>query len=122
MRLWDLNTGKQAAVFSVDGGYRVGLAYSAKARLAATYTWTRIRLWDLETGKEVRKLSGGHTSFVTSVCFSPDGERLLSSGWDGRVLIWDVQSGKVLKQVRAPTRKEANIDSWPSWSGGGRTS
>ena len=35
MRLWDLNTGKQAALFSVDG-YSVALAYSAKARLAAT--------------------------------------------------------------------------------------
>src|SRR5207302_796007 len=109
LRLWDLNTGKQAAVFSA-GGYAVGVAYRAKARLAATYTWTRIRLWDLETGKEVRKLSGGHTSFVTSVCFSPDGERLLSSGWDGRVVIRDVKSGQVLQQFRADDHKEADID------------
>src|SRR5437868_6951584 len=62
MRLWDLNTGNQAAVFSVDG-YIVTLAYSAKARLAATYTWTRIRLWDLETGKEVRKWTGHASDF-----------------------------------------------------------
>jgi WD40 repeat protein len=52
MRLWDLNTGQQAAVFSVDATvYAVSVAYSAKARLAATHTWNRIRMWDLETGK-----------------------------------------------------------------------
>jgi 3-oxoacid CoA-transferase len=56
MRLWDLNTGKQAAVFSE--GSAMTLAYSAKARLAATYTWTKIRLWDLEAGKEVRTFDG----------------------------------------------------------------
>ena len=101
MRLWDLNTGKQAAVFNVDGGYNVTLAYSAKARLAATYTWTRIRLWDLETGKEVRKWSGHGSDFFESVSFSPDGERLLSASPGGPVCIWDVKSGKGLKMIQA---------------------
>ena len=86
MRLWDLNTGKQASVFSVDG-YPIALAYSAKARLAATYTWTRIRLWDLETGKEVRKWTG-HGHDFNKVCFSPDGKRLVSASLDGTVRIW----------------------------------
>jgi WD40 repeat protein len=100
MHLWDLNTGKQAAVFSVDG-YIVALAYSAKARLAATYTWTRIRLWDLETGKEVRKWTGHGSDFYESVSFSPDGERLLSASPGGPVCIWDVKSGKGLKLIHA---------------------
>ena len=109
MRLWDLKTGKQAGVFTADKNV-CKVAYSAKAKLAATSGWERICLWDLETGKEVRKLSGGHTSFVTSVCFSQGGERLLSSGWDGRVVIWDVKSGEVLQTFRADNRKEADID------------
>ena len=106
MHLWDLNTGKQAAVFSVDG-YIVALAYSAKARLAATYTWTRIRLWDLETGKEVRKWTGHGSDFFNSVSFSPDGKRLLSASPGGPVLIWDVKSGKVLKQIQVPKEADA---------------
>jgi WD40 repeat protein len=92
-----LNTGTQAAVFSVDG-YHVGLAYSAKAGLAATYTWSRIRLWDLETGKEVRKWKGRGNDF-TRVCFSPDGKRLLTSGLEGTIQIWDVESGTAHEEV-----------------------
>ena len=108
MRLWDLNTGKQAAVFNVDGGYNVTLAYSAKARLAATYTWTRIRLWDLETGKEVRKWTGHGSDFYESVSFSPDGERLLSASPGGPVCIWDVKSGKGLRMIMIQSRIGAN--------------
>src|SRR5205085_2598350 len=97
MRLWDLNTGKQAGAFSVNGG----LAYSAKAGLAATYSWNRIRLWDLETCKEVRTWTG-HGNDYTRVCFSPDGTRLLTSGLgaEGAIQIWDVNSGKELKQIK----------------------
>ena len=70
-----------------------------KAKLAATGLEDgSIRLWNLETGKEVRKLTG-HTQAVWSVCFSPDGKRLLS--WEDSTLrIWDVESGKQLKEMR----------------------
>jgi WD40 repeat protein len=94
-----LNTGEQTAVFSVDASvYMVGLAYSAKAGLAATYTWNRIRLWDLETGKEVRRWTGHGFDYPLSVCFSPDGKRLLTPG--DTVHIWDVKSGQELKQIQ----------------------
>jgi WD40 repeat protein len=104
MRLWDLNTGQQAAVFSVSATvYSVSVAYSAQARLAATYTWNRIRLWDLETGKEVRKWNGHGYDWPPIMCFSPDGKRLLSPSVAGPLHIWNVESGQELKQIEAHT-------------------
>ena len=98
MHLWDLNTGKNAGVFSVNGS-GVLVAYSAKARLAVTCgCYGPIHLWNLETGKEVRRIAGG----FTSVCFSPDGKRLLSAAGDHWLYIWDVETGKALKQISAP--------------------
>jgi hypothetical protein len=41
----------------------------------------------------------GHTGFVNSVAFSPDGKRLVS-GDDEMVKVWDVQTGQELRFTR----------------------
>jgi WD40 repeat protein len=100
MYLWDLDTGVWVLFGHTATGYCV--AYSDQAKLAATgaHDPLRIRLLDLETGTEVRKLIG-HTQGIRSVCFSPDGTRLLSASYDSTLRIWDVESGKELKQIQA---------------------
>jgi hypothetical protein len=38
----------------------------------------------------------GHTGFVLSVAFSPDGERIASGSWDRMVKVWDSSTGMEL--------------------------
>jgi WD40 repeat protein len=40
------------------------------------------------------KVLRGHTGLVSALAWSPEGHRLVSSGWDGQVIVWDVSSGK----------------------------
>ena len=44
------------------------------------------------TGEPLATLEG-HTNYVTSASFSPDGSRLVSSSWDGTVRVWNANSG-----------------------------
>jgi WD40 repeat protein len=44
----------------------------------------------------------GHTDFVRSVCFSPDGLRLATAGDDRAVKVWDVRAGKELFSLEHP--------------------
>ena len=47
----------------------------------------------------------GHTGYVASVAFSPDGARLASASKDETVRIWDVSTGQAIAtlQVHMPT-------------------
>jgi WD40 repeat protein len=51
-----------------------------------------LQLWDAVTGDPIGALMTGHTDWVHSVRFTPDGKRLISAGEDGLILFWDVDN------------------------------
>jgi serine/threonine protein kinase len=67
-----------------------------------------IRIWDVAERRETAILPG-NPSWVTSVAFAPDGQRLLSGGVDGTVFLWDLATKTVLRRLEghAPRRIRA---------------
>ncbi|GIT29906.1 MAG: hypothetical protein Ct9H300mP1_19520 [Planctomycetaceae bacterium] len=52
-----------------------------------------VKVWDAATGQETLTLKG-HTGFITAVCFSPDGKRILSGSSDTSLKIWNASTGE----------------------------
>ena len=75
------------------------VAFSPDGTLLAVASSIGVWLYDANTGAEVNLLTG-HTSFVTSVTFSPDGLVLAGAIADaaayGRIRLWDVRTGEGL--------------------------
>jgi WD40 repeat protein len=58
-----------------------------------------VKIWDSMTGREIVSFAG-HTNWVASVVFSPDGQRLASGSHDNTVKIWGSVSGKELFSLK----------------------
>ncbi len=61
-----------------------------------------VRLWDPQRGRLLCTLKG-HTDYVRSVAFDPQGRTLASGSEDQTVRLWDPQSGKLLRTLEGHT-------------------
>jgi WD40 repeat protein len=82
------------------------LAFSPDGRaLAIGYSDDVVRIFDINSGKVKLKLGkpalSGYGSGVRTIAFSPDG-KLLATGINGKVIIWQIESGRRLKTMQLP--------------------
>lgn len=104
-RIWDAGTGK--LLRTMQGPFNaVGqAAVSADGKWFVTEgqnpSWVRernVKLWNLHTGKLVRTWPGFYEPGATWFRFSSDSLKVLAAG-DDRLDIWDIATGKLLRQV-----------------------
>jgi WD40 repeat protein len=67
-----------------------------------------VEVWDAHTGQEVHTLKG-HTEPVTSVAFSPDGQRLVSASQDNTIKLWDAQTGQLALTLKGHTEPVTSV-------------
>ena len=53
----------------------------------------------VDSGVEVLSIEG-HSDFIHSVTYSPDGRRIASYGYAGELRLWDAASGSLLWETR----------------------
>ncbi len=92
IRQWNVDTGEMLLAIDTDEVVE-SIAYSPDSRILASggsFQNQYVRLWDVSTGALLRTLDG-HTNGVTHVLFSPDGKYLVSSSYDGQLLLWGIR-------------------------------
>jgi RNA polymerase sigma factor (sigma-70 family) len=76
------------------GSKAVALAFAPDGALAWAGDDCIIRLWRPGGGAEVVSFPVGHQTRITALLITPDGKSLVSSSWDGTILIWNVPGGR----------------------------
>ena len=101
VEVWHAETGKPFARLTADieeaGIYRP-ICFSPDTQLIAstcsgaiTQKAESILVWNMQSGEQIACLSA-HSYWVTTLCFSPCGEFLVSGGEDGTVYVWNVDT------------------------------
>ena len=96
-RLWNVEEGKFTGTLN-DEPHRIGeLAFSPDGKFMASSRGFRgfgssdIAIWDLASRKVIRVLHGARGG-ATSICFSPDGQKLYACDNSTLTLVWDLSS------------------------------
>jgi WD40 repeat protein len=109
LSLWDPRRLTRRYYFAIPplGNVYYGLqlgpvAFAPDGRTLAVGLGNRpITLFEVATG-QVRRQLAGHRNYITSLEFTPDGRRLLSTSTDRTGLVWDVRLAAAAKPAAAP--------------------
>lgn len=74
---------------TTDFGISPRIVFSADGKLLVAGKSNQLILWDMSTGKELGRLKG-HSSTSYALAFSPDNKMLASGGYDGTIVLWDL--------------------------------
>jgi WD40 repeat protein len=111
VKVWDVQTGRvtesfdvkdpelprASACFSPDGK-RLAMAFEATAHRP-----NELSVWDVMTGQRLHTFVGDTWPTQPSVTFSPDGKRVIGTGFDKTINVWDVDSGKLVLSLKGHT-------------------
>jgi WD40 repeat protein len=107
VKVWDVETGEERAVFEGNFGNSSATAFSPDGRLLACGK----KVWEWQAGRERFSLEG-HPGAVARVAFSPDGRRLATAG-DRTIKVWDLATGQEALTLRGHLAPVYGLDFSP---------
>ena len=129
VRLWDIDTGKQTAVFAGHWGGIAAIVVSPDGKsVVSGGSWdSTLILWDTETGEQIKChirytdnlirrfkiwLDKSRTvpdpNAIEVLAFSPDGKTFVSGHRDSTLRLWDAETGR--KSATVKDHKRGGID------------
>lgn len=101
LKKWDPASGRVLRSYVLsrnDLGH--GTAFSSDSRYLITNKW---EVWETSTGRKVQTLAGENEGYAPTAAFSPDNRYVLLGHASNLMTLWDVTSGKKLRQFAGHT-------------------
>ena len=114
--LRDVKSGKVVGELRESRLAATMLAFSPDGRLLASAGARQIHIWNVAERKLLHSITG-HEKSIQSICFSPNGKRLVSASVDDTLHIWDVETGTKLREIKTEQDGVYAV----AWSPSGKT-
>ncbi|KIJ11672.1 hypothetical protein PAXINDRAFT_171708 [Paxillus involutus ATCC 200175] len=69
-------------------------------KIISTSSDETVRIWDAGTGKQVGEPLVGHAAKTSGVAISTDGTKILSGGWDGKIIMWRAETRTIIRILK----------------------
>lgn len=96
----DFATGKVLNSYNmVDSDYLQRISLNEKKGFLATFDGGKLDVWNIKTKKKIKSIENPDCS-ITDICFTPDGEFIITSDRIGNIYFRDINTLKVIKQFK----------------------
>jgi energy-coupling factor transporter ATP-binding protein EcfA2 len=111
IKLWDLLTNEGEVIFRDNSDFTdIDVAKSGKSIVCVTSNGKLLR-WDLNT--QTKSLIYNHTTSLHAVAYDYEGEKIAIGDKDGKVLIINALTGKVIKSIYAHASRVLDLEFSP---------
>jgi len=115
-KVWEVDSGRLLLTLRGHRRQVYCVAYSRDGRLIATGSFDgTVKIWDARNGNELRTLHmdplqpyalTGYSHVLLSVEFDESTSRLITGNSQGRAKVWDVETGRLLTELRAGSSQD----------------
>jgi len=113
----DVTTGEHLLVLRGHTKPIQGVDWSTDGRWVATASADgSARVWDPGNGREVLTLHGDAEVPWSSAVFSPDGRRMMTSGDEPFIRLWDLETRRQTQVLRVPSGGRGGVAPGVAWS------
>jgi WD40 repeat protein len=97
--VWSIATGQNLLNIKAHNGYSFGLVFTSdnKKLISAGVDDQYIKIWDLDSGICLK--SWQSSASIYRIALSADDRTLACSGENGNLLLWDVRTGRLFKEL-----------------------
>lgn len=89
LRIWNIQVDSLVNEFQIPGSNDIAIDRNSRWLALAVYSRFSIIVYDLINGTLVKEIPEAHSESLSSIDFSPDGNRIVSASFDGKIKIWD---------------------------------
>lgn len=97
----------------ISPGIMYDYALSPDGKYLATSGSLGAYIWDMDTARIIRTLEG-HDYIITSIDFTPDSKRILTSSWDKTIKLWNVETGDLIRTYKNSSYFISNVAALPN--------
>ncbi|KAF4342879.1 vegetatible incompatibility het-e-1 [Fusarium beomiforme] len=106
VKIWDTETGACLYTLDFQNERKLVLSQNGVHLAVVSYDWA-VSIWDLRTCACFQRFE--HCGYGSSICFSPDGKRLISGSPDRMIKVWDIETGICLQELEQHSFNDALV-------------
>ena len=112
VKIWDIETGQ--CTNTISNGAVSALAITADARRAflGRAVGGSISVWDIESNRHIVDLEE-HTSSISSIAVTPDGQKVVSASYDNTLRVWDTEASRCIGILEGHTAWISSVSITP---------